>query len=245
MQVSDRQLIKLRRIRSRGNLTEKVYQRLKDAITRGHIAPGVLLQEHQVTKALSISRTPLREAFNRLAMEGLIETMPNKGVRVVELGKLDVYELFETREPIETHFLWRSMQNLGPEDYARMREKLSSAEQSMLEAKTPEEIDKAQVAYLTADRGMHDELVMASGNQVWIKIYFNIRERIQIVGHRIGRIPGELLSTVKQHYHILDALEDGDLEQAKARILSHIRESREMALDALEEMNQKPQAAQG
>ena len=230
------QPLKLKRIRSRGNLTEKVYQRLKEAITRGRLEPGAVLQEHQVTKALSISRTPLREAFNRLAMEGLIEITPNKGVTVVEIGPQEVCELFEARESIETHFLARSAQNLSPQDYARLRSGLQQAEAAMRSASGLQEMDQAQVAYLSADRGMHDQLIRACENRVWIKIYFNIRERIHVVSHRIGRIPGELITTVQVHYDILDDLEAGRWDSAQKRMLQHIRASRKMALAALEEL---------
>ncbi len=231
--------MKLKRIRSRGNLTEKAYQRLKEAIIGGDIAPGSLLLEQQVTKALSISRTPLREAFNRLTMEGLVHTVPNKGVKVASLSATDLFQLFEARESIETRFLERSAKALEPADFERMRSALKKAGDGLAHAKTPHEAEQAGLAYLAADRGMHDELVGACGNPVWISIYLNIRERIQIVGRLVGREPEKLRQTLTEHVAILDALQDADYALAAELMLKHIKTSRDLALDILKQSEEE------
>ena len=225
--------LKLKRIRSRGNLAEKAHTRLKEAIIGGDIAPGCLLMEHQVTKALSISRTPVREAFNRLSMEGLVQAEPHKGVRVAALSPEDLAELFEARESIETRFLERSAKALAQADFKRLREALQKAGEALEAARTPAEIEAAGLAYLKADRSMHDELVKACGNRVWIGIYLNIRERIEIVGRLVGTRPAKLSLTVAQHLNVLDALQIEDYAGAAELMLKHIRDSRDLALDIL------------
>ena len=85
----------LKKIRTRGPLVEPVYKALKHAIITGQIAPGSALYEEPLTKLLGVSRTPLREAFNRLKSDGLIEVVPRKGACVVELDAQDIDDLLE------------------------------------------------------------------------------------------------------------------------------------------------------
>lgn len=99
-------------IRARGPLVEQVYRSLKDAIITGRIAPGAWLYETALTQALGVSRTPLREAFNRLKGDGLIAVIPHRGAFVVELDDRDIDNLLEAREVIETAFFERAAQVL-------------------------------------------------------------------------------------------------------------------------------------
>ena len=92
-------------------------------------------------------------------MEGLVHTLPNKGVKVASLSAKDLFQLFEARESIETRFLERSAQALKPADFKRLREGLLQAGQALASARTPQEAEAAGLIYLAADRNMHDELV--------------------------------------------------------------------------------------
>lgn len=216
--------IKLKRIRTRGPLGEKVYQILKEAIIHGRLAPGTWLQEEQLTQAMGISRTPLREAIHRLTSEGLVEVIPRKGAHVIELSDDDLADLFEAREVIETVFLVRSAQNMSPADFQRIRDSLTQAEKEMVEAAAdPGLFNEKRQRYLEADRALHDELIIACGNKSWVKLYYNIRDRIEFYGHQISHVPSRFRVAIEGHLAILDALLAGEFVKAQQLMKEHIR----------------------
>ena len=83
------------------SLGSRAYQELKQIILEGQVAPGKKLKEGDLAEALGISRTPVREAINRLEKEGLVEIFPQRGAFVVEFTEKDVFELFLIRENLE------------------------------------------------------------------------------------------------------------------------------------------------
>jgi len=216
--------IKLKRIRTRGPLGEKVYQILKEAIIHGRLAPGTWLQEEQLTQAMGISRTPLREAIHRLTSEGLVEVIPRKGAHIIELSDDDLADLFEAREVIETAFLVRSARNMSPADFQRIRDALTQAEKEMVEAAAdPVLFDEKRQRYLEVDRAFHDELIVACGNKSWVKLYYNIRDRIEFYGHQISLVPSRFRIAIEDHLAIVDALLAGEFLRAQQLMKEHIR----------------------
>jgi len=222
--LKERPVEGLKPIRSRGNLGEKVYRGLKRAITLGQLTPGTWLQEEQLTQALAISRTPLREALNRLASEGLVEMAPRKGAHIVELTDRDLEELFEAREVIETTFFVRAARNMTLQDFERIKTGLDRAEEALHRARgDPVLWQEERERYLEADRAFHDELIAASGNRYWGRLYDHIRDLIQVYSHRISIDPELLRTAIHDHQAILEALVKGRLEEARGLMGRHIR----------------------
>ena len=82
-------------------LGNQAYQKLKRIILGRQISPGEKLNESELAQGLGISRTPVREAINRLEKEGLVEIIPQRGAFVVQFSAKDVLELFLIRENLE------------------------------------------------------------------------------------------------------------------------------------------------
>ena len=82
-------------------LSESIFTELRSAILRGRLRPGEKVSEQQVCDKFGLSRTPVREAFRQLELEGLIETIPNRGAFVVGLTQRDLADLFEMRKAYE------------------------------------------------------------------------------------------------------------------------------------------------
>src|SRR5437588_4287074 len=81
--------------------TELVHARLRDGILRGEFDPRVPISQVQLAARLGVSRTPLREALRMLQREGLIDSEPNRRVRVAELSVVDLEQLYAARIVIE------------------------------------------------------------------------------------------------------------------------------------------------
>src|SRR4051812_42900832 len=91
-----------RRLRvSRAGLHAQAAARLRTLIIRGDLAPAEALNELQLSEALGISRTPLREALKLLEAEGLVELRLNRSARIAPLRQDEIAELFEAVSGIE------------------------------------------------------------------------------------------------------------------------------------------------
>jgi DNA-binding GntR family transcriptional regulator len=86
---------------SRGALHDQLTQRLRTWLVEGRIAPGAKLNERELCEVLHVSRTPLREAIKRLAAEGLVDLLPNRGAVAPKLTEADVEHAFEVLAVLE------------------------------------------------------------------------------------------------------------------------------------------------
>ena len=83
------------------SVREAAYGHLRDSILRGSLLPGTRISEPNLAEQLGISRTPVREALQRLSQEGLVELTPAKGARVRVLSAEEVREVYEARAMLE------------------------------------------------------------------------------------------------------------------------------------------------
>ena len=103
-----------------GQNTEDVYERVRNAILDGQLAPGAVMSQVALAEELGISRTPLREALRMLQSEGLVEGEPNRRVRVAPMTASDLEELYVMRVTLEAEALRLSVPRMTSEDLARL-----------------------------------------------------------------------------------------------------------------------------
>ncbi|WP_157517894.1 GntR family transcriptional regulator, partial [Microbacterium resistens] len=81
-------------------MATSVYERIRDAIVEGRIAPGAPLSENGLAKDFGTSRTPVREALHRLEIEALVERLP-RGVQVRETSPEEIIDIYDVRITLE------------------------------------------------------------------------------------------------------------------------------------------------
>lgn len=86
---------------SGGSLTDRAYRQLEERIVTLRLAPGEVLSEAALSKQLGIGRTPIREALQRLAREGLVVILPRRGILVAEINVRSQLELLKVRRELE------------------------------------------------------------------------------------------------------------------------------------------------
>ena len=87
------------------NLTNQVYQSLKKQIINNEVLPNTYLDEKHLCETLGVSRTPVREALARLEQDGLVVSIPRRGVMVSELSLSTILELIHIRKVMEPSLL--------------------------------------------------------------------------------------------------------------------------------------------
>ncbi len=138
------------------SLAEKAYDELIRRITRLDLPPGTVLAEKSLVEELQIGRTPIREALQRLAMEGLVIHRLNRGMFVSEIAYSDVQEIYEFRSLIDGHACRLAAQRATPAQTAKLME----IHGALVQATKDDDID----TYVQLDREFYSILSEASKN---------------------------------------------------------------------------------
>ncbi|AXB42084.1 GntR family transcriptional regulator [Amycolatopsis albispora] len=198
-----------------GPARDRVYTWLRDGIISGEIEAGRFLDEHWVSGVVGVSRTPVREAFHRLAAERFISLLPRKGAQVRTVTARELEEVYQTRRLIEGHAISALCANrIGvPEPMPELLEAMESAGEAG---------DWFEVSGL--DRTFHRAMVNAAGNSVLTELYDTLRSRQQRVAVRALQARPDRLTVINaEHRALVDALARHDEPEA-ARILNqHLR----------------------
>src|SRR5437879_9651854 len=93
---------------------------IEEAIVSGELAPGSVLRQEQLSEQFKVSRTPIREALRRLAALGLVDFVPNRGVRVRMISREELHEAFLVRAELEALATEVAAAKMTPEDHAEL-----------------------------------------------------------------------------------------------------------------------------
>jgi len=208
------------------NATEKVYLALKTKITSGEMEAGSHLGAAVIAERLETSRTPVREAFNRLAAEGLVTVVPNRGAYVTEWSSQDSEEIFELRFLLEGHAASLAAKKISPQQLSKLRDLAAQMERV---SKPGLARDLQALAILNVE--FHKTIIAASGNKRLGALIATVFEfAIQSQTFR-QYSEAELRRSMRHHNEIIAALSAGDSEWASSVIRSHYRAARHVYQD--------------
>lgn len=218
------------------SVRDRAYQYIQQAVADGVLEAGSSVSELGLAKELGSSRTPIREAMNQLAAEGLLEAGTSGGMIVASIDRSDIIELYELREALEVYSVGRvAMIPLRAADKDRLQFMIDdvAALRAELQQRGSDELDSEQMRRLTAcDLGFHALLMSMAGNSRIQKIINETRLLIRIFA--IRRAPGDtaLLDSVQQyHQRILDAVSRQDGASAMTALSEHIQLSQQERLN--------------
>src|SRR5580700_155886 len=136
------------------SLRDRAYEGLVRMITRLELAPDAVLVERALMAQLDIGRTPLREALQRLASEGLVTHRPNRGMFVADIGAADVQEIYEFRTLIDGTAVSLAATRATRAQIAALAEIHAALVQATIE----DDIDR----YVASDRAFHETIAAAA-----------------------------------------------------------------------------------
>lgn len=196
----------------RSNMSARAYQALAHMIRTRELRGGDPLIEHPVAQRLGISRTPLREAMQRLEGEGLLIKTANRSytVRKVELG--EYLQSLRVREVLEAEAAAQAAGRIPATALATVR-----AEVLALEQLRPYDTH----AHWASDDHVHELFIDACGNPVMAGILRDLRATTRLF--EIAQLADRLGPDSREHLAILDALAAGDGAGARAAMAAHAR----------------------
>lgn len=193
---------------------DEAYGMLKDMILTSELAPGQMLDERALMEQLSIGRTPLREAIQRLAHERLINIAPRKGSWVSDLSISDLQDLIAARELVEPPVAAQATAKIVPEEIAELRGLVDRASEAIIAGDF--------LAAIQADRTFHQRLAQIAGNTYLARVVDEINTATLRYWHLSFKHAGDLTETYNHHNAIVDRLEAGDAEGVRQALHDHI-----------------------
>jgi DNA-binding GntR family transcriptional regulator len=193
------------------NLTELTYRSIKGQLLDGTLREGMRLTEELLATQLGISKSPVREALNRLEAEGLVCIEARRGAYVREFSAKDVSDLFDFREVLELHSI--AAAKVTP---ALLREMAESIERTKtyLAAR-----DKSK--HVEEDLRFHGMIAEASGNPEFCRVFENVQQKSLLCRYRTYDLSAN--TSPVGHGNIYQALKKQDREGAQAAMQDHIR----------------------
>ncbi len=215
-------------------LADQAYAQVKKMIFDFALMPGDRFSESELALSVAVSRTPLRQALQRLEREGFLRVMPKIGWQVAPLD-FDVFdELYDLRVLIECH----SARQLAT---AEQRPGLAALADVWLVPATERLVDSDAVGAL--DEQFHAQLVAAGGNREMARVHHEITERIRIIRRLDFTKPARVEATYDEHARILRAITRRRADDAVSLLKAHVEQSklevRHITLDMLHRARQR------
>lgn len=196
------------------NARDRVYDLILERIMCGDYPDGSFIEEEMVCRIAGVSRTPVREAFNRLAAERTLELLPRRGAMVRHVTGRELMEVYEARRLIEGHAV------------ARICERKTGAPAAMaelcgqMEALGGEDL----VRSVELNRQFHRELVAATNSTILTELFDSLHSRIiRVALSALRADPGRTRVICAEHRELVAALDAGDADHALAVLHAHLQ----------------------
>lgn len=205
------------------SLRGRVFSRLREDILNGKYDEGVELREIAIGEELGVSRTPVREAFRQLELEGLIKIIPNKGAYVVGISDKDVRDIYILRSRLEGLAARWAVDNITVEQMEEMEENVYLAKFHT------EKGHNEQIFEL--DNRFHELLYEASGSKI-------LEHQLKDYHQYVLRIRKKTLASAKrgtqsnlEHEAILEAIKNKNADDAERLAHEHMINAYQNMLD--------------
>lgn len=196
------------------SLEERVFDTLEEEILSGELKSGTALTELALSERLGVSRTPVRGALQRLADEGLVDMLPNKGAVVVGVTERDLIDIYNIRMRLEGLAARTAAERMSDEDKKRLSDSVDLAEFY---------IRKNDFEHLKElDTEFHRIIYAATGNRMLSKMLTGMHKSIKSYRKKSLSVEGRHERSLKEHKDILRAIQMGDGEAADRLTYAHI-----------------------
>lgn len=215
-------------------LLEQVYLNIKRDILTNTLKPGEKVNIKELCERYKASETPVRLALNRLASENIIEHFPRQGMRIKPLNINICEETFDVREMLECYYIPnvittlivnQSMKNAFKDN---VNGNLAVVKQLSADS-TPDDYLKNY----DYDIEFHNLLIKCAGNQMLVDMYKQINPFLYVNYVYSKQSQERLMTGIKEHESILDALLSADAKEAVERIKKHLHNSKQAIISIL------------
>lgn len=196
------------------SLRGRVFRKLREDILNGKYQENDELREAAIAEELSVSRTPVREAFRQLELEGLIRIVPNKGVYVTGISASDVADIYEIRSLLEGLCARWATEKITKEKIEALEEIILLSEFHL----SKEHYDQL----IELDNRFHMNLYEACESKMLIHLLKDFHQYVQKERQQTLSSHERSAAAVAEHKSIMEAIRDGNAQRAEKLADEHI-----------------------
>jgi len=195
-------------------LCQDLFSNLRRDILQGKFRKGEKLTEQQICDEYKISRTPVREAFKQLELEGLIKTIPNRGAFVVGLSSQDIEDMYELRKAYEVLAVKWAIQRITKNEFEELEEAFEFME-FYTQKKDTEKM-------LNINMKFHELIYDASHNEMLKHILSSYHVYIKQSKQNHSYVDNYLDDVLSEHRTIFEAFKNKDIVKGITAITIHL-----------------------
>jgi len=203
-------------------VSERIYLALRQKIMRCEIAPGATVDAASIAGRYDVSKTPVRDAMQRLAADGLIAILPRSGYRVAPITFQAVHEILDLRAAIGPHAARQAARHATASEIAELR-RIVAEYAKPLDVGAMQQV--ARRFHLAIARCCRNKRIVALSESL-----FDELERLLRFAVDFSVKTGE---HIDEHTALVDAIEAGDGDRAAAIEAAHIKASRDFLIERL------------
>ena len=211
-------------------LPERLRESIEEEIATGRLLPGTRLDEVELAARFGVSRTPLREALRLLLGEGLVETRPQRGTVVAQVTPQRLIEMFEVMAELEAMCARLAARRLSDAELAE----IEAAHEACRGSAAARDAD----AYFYANERFHYAIYAASHNTFLFEQSAALQRKLRPYRRLQLRVRNRPQRSFEEHQAIVDALREGDADQAQRAIRSHVVVQGERFADLIASLGQ-------
>jgi len=203
------------------SLSQSLYQRLRRSIVEGDLRPNDRLVETDLASALNVSRTPVREALQRLAADGLVEHRGRSWI-IHEHTPQEISEIYEVRACLEGYAAFLASRRAGGEQRTTI----------LTHAAERPPADSSDSDFVLWNESFHDSVVAAAGNRHLAETIFQSRQ--YYFNHRVAAFytPEDSRKARAEHQSIAEAIAKGNASLAQELSRQHVSDALQIVLRA-------------
>ncbi len=209
------------------SLKHEAYERVVELLDQGKLVPGQMVSQRELVEMTGSTLGSIREAISRLQADGLLQTLPKRGLMVPTMDVSFVADAYELRRILELSAVHSAINHLPEEMITGWIDRHEAILENIKTDSDQDQADEMQ----KLDWSMHDALIGSKHNalisEVYrvnsIKIHMVVQSRLQVTPFNAERVIGE-------HLNILRPLLDGDADAATKALDLHISNSLQLAL---------------
>lgn len=217
---------------------EGIIVRIRSRIISGEYPVGFHLRESQLASDLGVSRTPIREALHRLAVEGVVDVYANRGARVAGWSDDELDQIFGLRVLLESYGARLAAGRISESNLERLGELARQMEDAIQSGRRP---PHDRIAALNNE--FHREILQAAGNDRLVAILSSLVHLPLVYRTFLRYSKEQLQQSMSHHRELIQALTAHDAEWAEAVMRSHLIAARTLLVDRSAESARDSSAA--
>ncbi|GAA4865552.1 GntR family transcriptional regulator [Paenibacillus vulneris] len=201
---------------------ERAYNEIKHVILSGYITSEEIFTEVKLAELLNTSRTPVREALADLIKEGLIVSIPRKGMAVRKVTENEMEQIFLLRASIETKVIQKLAETITPEQLEELKAICKEQEEAMS--------NNDDIAFIKLDQTFHITLTRFVEYELIEQMLLNLHNLSQLIGLRAIKKINRMKEVLEEHLDIISAIERKDAEQSAEMMARHLNKTKESVI---------------